>query len=129
MVGIPRTVSVGLIEPTNRVMMSVRECSILVGSVAAGSLIALLSNTSGGATHGLALAFGFDAFSFAFSSWTMSRIEATGRQCFTPPARTIFAEIVEAMGRLWADVTLRSVCFYLAAINFSVVGPIEVAVR
>ncbi|PZP31013.1 MAG: MFS transporter [Roseateles depolymerans] len=121
---LPQAVPPALLQPANGALMGVRQIVLLLGPVLAGLLV-----SAGGAPDlgrpGLALAFGFDALSFAISAWTLSRVQTT-----TPAARTaqpVGAAILESLRACWQDRELRALFGYFAAIAFFVGGPIQVA--
>lgn len=121
---LPQAVPAALLQPANGVLMGLRQIVQLLGPVLAGLLVSV-----GGAPElsrlGLALAFGFDALSFAVSAWTLARVYTTA-----PAARTaqpVGAAIAESLRACWQDRELRALFLYFAAIAFFVGGPIQVA--
>lgn len=120
---LPRSLPGALLQGANGVMMSARQLSMLLGPLMAGGMIAFFGDAS---PSGLALAFGFDAASFAVSAWTLSRVrlnEVT-TQAAKPP---LLRSIADAMLAMWNDKLMRTLCLYVAAVSIFVGGPIQVA--
>ena len=121
---LPQTIPPGLLQPANGVMMGARQVVLLLGPVLAGLLVT--AGADPGLGHGgLAVAFGFDAVSFAVSAWTLSRVRVT--PAAPKPAQAVLGAIAEAMRSCWQDRELRALFLYFAAIAFFVGGPIQVA--
>jgi len=119
---LPRCLPAQLLRPANSLLMSLSQAMALLGPVLAGALIVFVRD------GGLALCFGLDALSFAVSAWTVGRLTLTAvPRRAAPQASTMWRDIAEAARAFWADVALRSVCLYFAAIAFFVGGPISVA--
>lgn len=121
---LPQAVPAALLQPANGVLMGVRQLVLLLGPVLAGLLV-----SAGGAPalghQGLALAFGFDALSFAVSAWTLTRVHTTAPA--TRTSQPVGAAIAESLRACWQDRELRALFLYFAAIAFFVGGPIQVA--
>lgn len=121
---LPQAVPAALIQPANGVLMGARQLVLLLGPVLAGLLV-----TGGGGLalqgQGLAMAFGFDAVSFAISAWTLSRVHTAPREAHD--AQPVLGAIAESMRACWQDRELRALFLYFAAIAFFVGGPIQVA--
>ncbi len=126
---LPRCLPTELLRPANGLLMSLGQAMGLLGPVLAGGLIAAFGQHRQGDAEGLAMAFGFDALSFAVSAWTVAqlRMNAIAVPAAGSKKPSLLADITEAMRAFWADVPLRSVCLYFAAIAFFVGGPIAVA--
>lgn len=127
---VPMTIPAEHLHAANGILMGLRQLSVLIGPLTAGLLIALFGHAGKDAVAdatGLAIAFLFDAFSFAFSAWTLSKVQAlaTGNAAETP-AKVIHA-IAEALRHFWNDKALRCLCLYYAGIAFFIGGPIQVA--
>jgi MFS family permease len=121
---LPQSVPEALIQPANGVLMGARQLVLLLGPVLAGLLV------SGGSEpalqgHGLALAFGFDALSFAVSAWTLSKVRTIARE--KPAAQPVLEAIAQSLQVCWQDRELRALFLYFSAIAFFVGGPIQVA--
>jgi len=121
---LPQAVPAALIQPANGVLMGARQLVLLLGPVLAGLLV-----TGGGGPalqgQGLAMAFGFDAVSFAISAWTLSRVHTAPRE--VQDAQPVLGAIAESMRACWQDRELRALFLYFSAIAFFVGGPIQVA--
>ena len=131
---LPRCLPSALIRPANSWLMSAGQLAMLAGPLLAGTLIAMSGPHASRAmpdTHGLALAFGFDALSFAVSAWTVSRLRLNPLPAAAANAAAqaggVLADIAAALRAFWADVPLRTVCLYFAAVAFFAGGPISVA--
>ncbi len=121
---LPQTVPAALIQPANGVLMGARQLVLLLGPVLAGLLVSTGSEPALSG-HGLALAFGFDALSFAVSAWTLSRVQVAPSEA--RPPQPVLAAIAESLQSCWQDRELRALFLYFAAIAFFVGGPIQVA--
>ncbi|MGM9483323.1 MFS transporter [Roseateles sp. NT4] len=121
---LPQTVPAALIQPANGVLMGARQLVLLLGPVLAGLLVTA-GNEPALSGQGLALAFGFDALSFAISAWTLSRVQVAPAEA--KPAQPVFAAIAESLKSCWQDRELRALFMYFAAIAFFVGGPLQVA--
>lgn len=121
---LPQAVPAALIQPANGVLMGARQLVLLLGPVLAGLLV---TGGGGPALQGqsLAMAFGFDAVSFAISAWTLSRVRTAPRE--VQDAQPVLGAIAESMRACWQDRELRALFLYFAAIAFFVGGPIQVA--
>ncbi|MCH8181519.1 MAG: MFS transporter [Proteobacteria bacterium] len=121
---LPQAVPAALIQPANGVLMGARQLVMLLGPVLAGLLVGSGSEPALQG-HGLALAFGFDALSFAVSAWTLSKVTTAPRE--TPADQAMLGAIAESLRSCWQDHELRALFLYFAAIAFFVGGPIQVA--
>ncbi|TFW02517.1 MFS transporter [Oxalobacteraceae bacterium OM1] len=128
---LPTVMPPALLQPANGLMMAVRQISMFAGPLLAGLLIALFGDGAGAVrdARGLGLAFGFDAFSFALSAWTLAKVRphaAPAKQATAVP-QSVWAAVGAGLRYCWNDRSLR-VCFaYWAAIAFFITGPIQVA--
>jgi MFS family permease len=121
---LPQAVPPTLIQPANGMLMGARQLVLLLGPVLAGLLVTAGSDPALG-PHGLAWAFGLDAFSFAVSAFTLARVQTTAPP--SKPPQAVFAAIAESLRACWQDHELRAMFIYFAAIAFFVGGPIQVA--
>lgn len=121
---LPQAVPAELIQPANGVLMGARQLVMLLGPVLAGLLVSTGSEPALQG-HGLAMAFGFDALSFAVSAWTLSKVTTAPRE--TPADQPVLGAIAESLRSCWQDHELRALFLYFAAIAFFVGGPIQVA--
>lgn len=121
---LPQTVPAALIQPANGVLMGARQLVLLLGPVLAGLLVSA-GREPALSGQGLALAFGFDAISFAVSAWTLSRVQTVPAEAKPPQA--VIKAIAESLRSCWQDRELRALFLYFSAIAFFVGGPIQVA--
>lgn len=121
---LPQAVPEALIQPANGALMGARQLVLLLGPVLAGLLVTAGSEPSLSG-QGLALAFGFDALSFAVSAWTLTRVQMAPATAKAP--QPVFEAIAESLRACWQDRELRALFLYFAAIAFFVGGPIQVA--
>ena len=121
---LPQAVPPALIQPANGVFMGARQLVLLLGPVLAGLLVTAGSEPALSG-HGLALAFGFDAISFAVSAWTLARVRTAAPE--PGAAQPVLRAIAESLRACWQDRELRALFLYFAAIAFFVGGPIQVA--
>lgn len=113
---LPQAVAPQHLQAANGMMMAVRQVTMLAGPLLAGLLFALTGDGSAGlrdgGAAGLGLAFGFDAFSFALSAWTLAKVRpltaAAPRQAREPVLRAVGA----GLATVWRDTTLRTAFFY-----------------
>ncbi|MBE7368948.1 MFS transporter [Ramlibacter pallidus] len=126
---LPHALPASQLAAANGVMMGLRQLSMFLGPLAAGVLIALFGDGSGGVQDaaGVALAFGLDAFSFALSAWTLSRVVTRPQP--PDPARhaPIWASVAGGLKHVWGDAQLRTCYLYWAAVAVLVLGPLHIA--
>jgi MFS family permease len=118
---LPRCLPPAHLRPANSLLMSLSQLMALLGPVMAGTVIAHFHQA------GLALSFGLDGITFAVSAATVMRLRLAPLPQTTAPSSTLVQDISAAARAFWADVPLRSVCLYFAAIACFVGGPISVA--
>lgn len=121
---LPQAVPAALIQPANGVLMGARQLVMLLGPVLAGLVVSIGSEPALQG-HGLAVAFGLDALSFAVSAWTLSKVRTAARGTTAP--QPVLGAIAESLRSCWQDRELRALFLYFAAIAFFVGGPIQVA--
>jgi MFS family permease len=120
------------IARASSMMMALRQLSMFAGPLLAGLLIAAFGSDAAGAVRdarGIGVAFLFDAFSFALSAWTLSRVRMPVRAGDARAADTgsVWKAIGAGLQYCWQNRSLR-VCFgYWAAVAFFISGPIQVA--
>jgi hypothetical protein len=127
----PHVVPPAQLQAANSIQLGLRQLSMFVGPLLAGLLIALFGDGAGGTmanAKGIALAFAFDAFSFALSTWTLAQVvtlpvapRAAG------PAPAVWASIADGLRHFWRDMELRTCFIYWAAIALLIMGPIHIA--
>ncbi len=113
--------------------MAIRQVTMLAGPLLAGLLFALAGYGSAGMrdARGLALAFGFDAFSFALSAWTLAKVRPLPMAMAAPatPARPglLLQEVGAGIAAVWRDATLRTAFLYWGLCSCVVGGVLQVA--
>jgi MFS family permease len=126
---LPYALAPAQLGAANGVMMGVRQLSMFVGPLAAGVLIALFGDGSGGVQNagGIAVALALDAFSFALSAWTLAHVKM--RALPADPARhaPIWASMVSGVRHVWGDAQLRTLYLYWGAVAVLVLGPLHIA--
>jgi len=138
---LPRVVQPSQLQPANGIMLSMRQLTMFIGPVLAGLLIALFGTQETGMVHdaqGLAAAFFFDCFTYAFSAWTLSKVKMNdGMPAPAAPTGTgaapgaqkpaLLQSLAEGLRYCWNETQLRSCFIYWAAIAFFIMGPIQIA--
>lgn len=134
---LPRVVAPAQLQSANGTMLGMRQLTMFIGPVLAGLLIALFGTHDG--THeqgmikdaqGLAAAFFFDCFTYAFSAWTLSKVRMNDITMPTGPAGqkpALLQSLAEGLRYCWNEKQLRSCFIYWAAIAFFIMGPIQIA--
>jgi MFS family permease len=127
----PQVVQPGQLQAANGIMLGLRQLSMFVGPLLAGLLIALFGDGAGGSmanARGIALAFAFDAFSFALSAWTLAQVVTRpGGPRPAGPAPAVWSSIADGLRHFWRDVELRTCFIYWAAVALLIMGPIHIA--
>ncbi|WP_316187485.1 MULTISPECIES: MFS transporter [unclassified Bradyrhizobium] len=130
---LPHIVPAAQVQPATSIVNSCRQVSMMAVPPLAGVLISLFGDGENGvATHatGLAVAFLFDAFTFAASILTLARVRITPAEAGSAPghqARTL-ALVGEGLRYAWQNMELRIVIIYVAVISLCVSGPIVVSI-
>ncbi|MFZ6678169.1 MFS transporter [Undibacterium sp. Tian12W] len=133
---LPRVVQPSQLQPANGIMLGMRQLTIFIGPVLAGLLIALFGTQESGMVHdaqGLAAAFFFDCFTYAFSAWTLSKVRMNDGMPAplgaAPATRkpALLKSLAEGLRYCWNEKQLRSCFMYWAAIAFFIMGPIQIA--
>ncbi|MES1161896.1 MAG: MFS transporter, partial [Rhizobacter sp.] len=128
---LPRVVAPAQLPAANSMMMGLRQLSFFIGPLLAGVLIAAFGDGSAGGAgrlrdaHGLGLAFGLDALSFALSAWTLSRVRTTPLP--PQPHAPMLAAVAEGLRAFWRDRALRSCLLYWSAVALLITGPVQIA--
>ncbi|MFZ3003057.1 MAG: MFS transporter [Undibacterium umbellatum] len=130
---LPRVVAPAQLQSANGIMLSVRQLTMFIGPVLAGLLIALFGTHEQGMINdaqGLAAAFFFDCFTYAFSAWTLSKVGMSNMTM--PPGLAghkpaLLQSLTEGLRYCWKEKQLRSCFIYWAAIAFFIMGPIQIA--
>ncbi|NIA57062.1 MFS transporter [Massilia sp. TW-1] len=124
---LPHAVAPQYLQAANGMMMALRQVTVLAGALLAGLLFALAGDGSGGPRHmhGLALAFGFDALSFAVSAWTLAKVEP---RPFVPAAsQPVLRSAADGLAAVWRDSLLRSCFIYWGLCACIIGGVMQVA--
>jgi len=126
---LPHALPPARLGAANAVMMGLRQVSMFVGPLAAGVVIALFGDGSGGVRDagGVAVAFALDAASFALSAWTLAQVKM--RALPADPARhaPIWASVASGVRHVWGDAQLRTLYLYWGAVAVLVLGPLHIA--
>lgn len=125
---LPHVVAPELVPRANGMLMGVRQVTMLSGPLLAALVFALFGDGSGVGDNskGMAIAFGFDAFTFLFTAWTLSKVQAHHSPPRAPAAPVLRA-IGDGLAMVWRDTTLRSCMLYWAICAFVVGGLMQVA--
>lgn len=124
---LPRIVAPEDLQRANSMMMGMRQVALLAGPLLAALLFLLAGDGSGG-THdarGLGYAFAFDCFSFAVSTWTLSKVVLRPGAAAAP--QPILRAVKEGLAMVWNDTTLRACFAYWALCSCVVTGLMQVA--
>jgi len=128
---LPHAVAPASLQAANGMLMAIRQVTMLAGPLLAGLLFALAGDGSAGMqdARGLALAFGFDAFSFALSAWTLAKVRLLPMAAPGAPAseRALLREVGAGIAAVWRDATLRTAFLYWGLCSCVVGGVLQVA--
>lgn len=126
---LPHALPPAQLAAANGVMMGLRQLSMFLGPLAAGVLIVLFGDGSGGVQEagGVALAFGLDAFSFALSAWTLSRVVTRPLAANPVQHAPLWASMAGGLKHVWGDPPLRTLYLYWGAVAVLVLGPLHIA--
>lgn len=129
---LPRVVAATQLQAANGVTLGLRQFTMFIGPVLAGILIAMSGRPEQGAVgdaKGLASAFLFDCFTYAFSAWTLSKVKMG--EVISKPAQqekaAILSSLMEGLRFCWNEKQLRTCFMYWSAIAFFIMGPVQVA--
>ena len=112
---LPQAVAPQHLQAANGVMMAVRQVTMLAGPLLAGLLFLLAGDGSAGVgdgAAGLGLAFGFDAFSFALSAWTLAKVRPLAASAPVQAREPVLRAVGAGLATVWRDTTLRTAFFY-----------------
>ncbi|HEX8991732.1 MAG TPA: MFS transporter, partial [Anaerolineales bacterium] len=123
---VPMLVAEQDLQAGNSLMMGVTQLVGFVGPTVAGIVI-------GGYSHsllGIGLAFAVDAASFAVSAICLWLIRMARRdaKAGTSAGEGIWASVLAGIKYLWDDKVLRLMLMAILAMNFLLVGPLEVGI-
>jgi MFS family permease len=113
---LPQAVAPQHLQAANGMMMAVRQVTMLAGPLLAGLLFLLAGDGSAGVgdggAAGLGLAFGFDAFSFALSAWTLAKVRPLAASAPAQVREPVLRAVGAGLATVWRDTTLRTAFFY-----------------
>jgi len=113
---LPQAVAPQHLQAANGMMMAVRQVTMLAGPLLAGLLFLLAGDGSAGVRDGggagLGLAFGFDAFSFALSAWTLAKVRPLAASAPQQGREPVLRAVGAGLATVWRDITLRTAFFY-----------------
>jgi MFS family permease len=115
------------LQAGNSIVMGITQLAGFIGPTLAGIIIGRFSST----LTGVGIAFAFDAFTFVVSAVTLQMIRGNkvSRSSPTAPAReSIWASIRSGVKFVWTDKPLRFMFTVLMALNFLLLGPIQVGI-
>lgn len=127
---LPHVVAPPQLPAANAITMGLRQLSMFLGPLLAGLMIALFGD--GGGTlqdaTGIALAFAFDAATFALSAWTLSKVRMRAAALQAPRASgPVLAAVADGLRQFWRDPELRTSFGYWAAVALLIMGPLHIA--
>jgi MFS family permease len=126
---LPHALQPAQLGAANGVMMGLRQLSMFLGPLAAGLLIAL-GGDGGGLVQkapGIAIAFAFDALSFAVSAWTLAHVRTHAVPAAAREGAGLWSSIVDGLRQVGRDAELRICYLYWAAVALLVMGPLHIA--
>jgi MFS family permease len=122
---LPTIVPAALLQQGNAMLMALRQLTMLAGPLLGGFLVAF----GGQGYEGIAFAFAFDAFSFAFSGWTL--VKVTPLAARSPGAAqqsaNVLASVLQGLRSVWRDAALRWCFIYWGLVTMVVGGGMQVA--
>jgi MFS family permease len=130
----PLTIPAEHLQAANGVLMGIRQLSMLLGPLMAAGLLAIsgsAGNSDGAGVvadaQGLAIAFGFDCFSYLFSAWTLAKVRP-----LNAPAAAVGQSVLRAVGEglrmVWNDVPMRLCFIYWGIVSLFIGGTMQVAI-
>ena len=125
---LPHVVAPELLARANGMLMGVRQVTMLSGPLLAALVFALFGDGNGaGNSNGMAIAFGFDAFTFLLTAWTLSRVRLLHAPARVANGASMLRAIGDGLAMVWNDTILRSCMLYWAVCAFVVGGMMQVA--
>ena len=127
---LPRSLPPAQLPAANGITMGMRQLSMFIGPLAAGVLVAIGGSGQHGLedARGIAIGFGIDAFSFALSAWTLSRVKTRDG---APPQQgagpSVGRSILDVLAHVRKDAQLLTCYLYWAAVAVLVLGPLQIA--
>jgi MFS family permease len=126
---LPHALQPAQLGAANSVMMGLRQLSMFLGPLAAGAVIAV-GGDGGGAVQqapGMAIAFAFDAVSFAVSAWTLAHVKTHAVPATAHEGSGLWKSIADGLRQVGRDAELRTCYVYWAAVALLVMGPLHIA--
>jgi len=117
------------LQAANGMLMGLRQLAMLLGPLLAALLIALGGHGTGAMAdaRGLAWAFGFDAFSFLVSAWTLSQVRLYAKGDSAQAPQSVLRAVGAGLRLVWNDLPLR-LCFgYWGIVTLFLGGSMQVA--
>jgi len=130
----PQAIAPEHLQAANSILMGLRQLSMLIGPLLAAGLLAIAGNDHGNAagavtdSNGLALAFGFDCFSFLLSAWTLSRVGTLKAPTQTGDSHSVMRSVGVGLMMVWNDVPLRLCFIYWGIVSLFIGGTMQVAI-
>lgn len=109
---LPHAVPPQLLGGANAAMMAMRQVTMLAGPLLAGLLFAFAGDGRGGDARGLGLAFAFDAFTYALSAWTLSRVRPLSADAPAKAPEPVLRAVGAGLATVWRDLQLRTAFVY-----------------
>jgi MFS family permease len=130
---LPKIVALELLAPANSVLLMSRHIAMLMGPIAAGSLIAWVSSATRrmpsvpfAEAMGVSAALAVDAATFLMAAWLIRFIRVpTPTQ---PVAGSALRFVAEGLRWFWNDRALRVLLFYFAAMLLLGLGPWQIGI-
>ncbi len=128
---LPAVVGPKHLEKANGVFMMVRQLTMFIGPLTAGVLLGSGQTAADeNSSSMLALLFGLDGFTFAFSALTLLQVQyaASNKKDAnsTQESGSIIHSMIEGLVYFWKRVQLRAAIFYMTATSCVVGGLIQV---
>ncbi|HWU77787.1 MAG TPA: MFS transporter [Rhodanobacter sp.] len=127
---LPQLVTKDQLQPSNALVMGMRQLSMFIGPALAGVVISLGAHGAHAQpvqdAGGLGLAFGIDAISFAFSLGSLLLIRIHSDFQPRPAVGGVLSNVASGVRMIWADLPLRAFILYAAVVSVFVGGPLQV---
>lgn len=117
------------LQAANGVLMGIRQLSMLLGPLMAAGLLALAGEIGGmvADARGLAIAFGFDCFSYLFSAWTLAQVRPLNAPA-AAQGQSVMRAVGEGLRMVWGDVPMRLCFIYWGIVSLFIGGTMQVAI-
>lgn len=117
------------LQAANGVLMGIRQLSMLLGPLMAAGLLVLAGDSGGmvADARGLAIAFGFDCFSYLFSAWTLAKVRPLNAPA-APDEQSVLRAVGEGLRMVWGDVPMRLCFIYWGIVSLFIGGTMQVAI-